>query len=45
MSGYKRKHDDDNQLPIPPRWLHCPRKGQIIQGKKKLLLWYEILID
>ncbi|XP_059165251.1 mRNA-capping enzyme-like [Physella acuta] len=33
MSGYKRKHEDDNQLPIPPRWLHCPRKGQLIQDK------------
>ncbi|XP_055871008.1 mRNA-capping enzyme-like [Biomphalaria glabrata] len=30
----KRKHGDDfNALSIPPRWLHCPRKGQVVFDK------------
>ncbi|CAL1545933.1 unnamed protein product [Lymnaea stagnalis] len=32
MNRKRRYGDDHNGLPIPPRWLHCPRKGQIIQG-------------
>lgn len=30
--GRKRKADDSS-MPIPPRWLMCPRKSQIIQDK------------
>ncbi|GFO01866.1 mRNA-capping enzyme [Plakobranchus ocellatus] len=29
----KRTHGDDNEMSIPPRWLHCPRKGAVILDK------------
>ncbi|GFS12583.1 mRNA-capping enzyme [Elysia marginata] len=29
----KRTHGDAGEMSIPPRWLHCPRKGAMILGK------------
>ena len=29
----KRNHGDSGELSIPPRWLHCPRKGAMILGE------------
>lgn len=29
----KRTHGDGGDMSIPPRWLHCPRKGAMIIGK------------
>ncbi|BFZ11350.1 hypothetical protein BsWGS_14390 [Bradybaena similaris] len=35
MSNFNRKrnHGDGGTVQIPPRWLHCPRKGQLINEK------------